>query len=104
MSEYAGSSGAPIQAKATADNTIGSHVSLSDTNNKRLYELMQQLARIGDRLLGSRPEPVEKASNPEPPPGSLVLSLHRRGREASMLIGQCTDLAVRIESALGNDA
>jgi hypothetical protein len=105
MSEQLYGAGQTAKQANTAinQNTIGSHLTDLDVHNKRLYELMQQLISIGDRLLGVRPEPVKKAGNPEPPSGSLTLSLQRKAREQSMLIGACGELATRIESALGDN-
>jgi hypothetical protein len=106
MSEatYGASSNAKQLAQASATNTtIGSHLAELDVHNKRLYEILQHLTTLGDRLLGSRPEGVEKAGQPEAPSASLTMSLMRRAREQSMLIGAIGEQATRIEGALGDN-
>jgi hypothetical protein len=104
MSEAMYSGGAKQTGPATASNTtIGSHLAELDVHNKRLYEILQHLTALGDKLLGSRPEGVDKAGQPEPPSASLTMSLMRRAREQSMLIGAIGEQATRIEGALGDN-
>ena len=101
MSEYSGKaqSASPL---AQTTNTIGGHIGELDVHTKRLYEILQQLTNVGDRLLGTRPEPVAKDGGAETPAGSITLALQRRDREASTLIGAISEAASRIESALGD--
>jgi hypothetical protein len=87
--------------QGASTNTIGSHISELENHNKRLYEILQLLNSVGDRLLGVRPEPVTKGEA-DTPPTSITIALQRKAREASMLIGAIGEAASRVESALGD--
>lgn len=106
MSEYGGGSAISQTAAANklqgaSQNTIGAHISELDSHNKRLYEILQNLNSVGDRLLGVRPEPVTKGEA-DTPPTSITIALQRKARESSLLIGAIGEAASRIESALGD--
>lgn len=68
---------------------------------ERMAKLCEGLRHIGDRLDGSRPEPVGTIGGPETPPGSMILDLRRKQTTLSNFLGKCEDEVQRLAQALG---
>ena len=105
MSELAGYGGGvkPQTMAGAAMPTFNGHINELDVATKRLYEHLQHLTLIADRLSGSRPEPVDRAGNPEPPVTAIMLGLQRRTRDLNAVINAIMEQTGRIDSVLGDN-
>lgn len=87
------------QALSKRDTVNGVAIDL-DQSIQRAAKLFEALRHIGDRLDGSRPEPVGNVAQ-ETPPGSMILDMRRKQTTLSNYLGKCEDETQRLAQALG---
>ena len=86
---------------ATKRDTVHGISSDLDHNIERLAKLYEAMRLIGDRIDGSRPEPIGSVGQPESPPASMILDMRRKQTAMSGFIGKCEDELQRLAQALG---